>query len=242
MCISALFSTTALPHIANQRAEISILQKCKFASDQVLFLGHIVSSQGVHTDPAKIQAVSLIPEPLNVEHVRSFLGLAGYYRRFIPNFATIAAPLVALTKKATKFTWQDSQRHAFQTLKASLCNAPILAYPQLDQPFIVQTDASDLGLGAVLTQRDKSGNERVISYASRALSEREKAFSATEKEALAVVFALEQFRVYLLGVHFLLVTDHSALQWLHSIEPKGRIARWVMQLQEYSFTVRLNAW
>ena len=212
--------------------------KCKFASDQVLFLGHIVSSQGVHTDPAKIQAVSLIPEPLNVEHVRSFLGLAGYYRRFIPNFATIAAPLVALTKKATKFTWQDSQRHAFQTLKASLCNAPILAYPQLDQPFIVQTDASDLGLGAVLTQRDKSGNERVISYASRALSEREKAFSATEKEALAVVFALEQFRVYLLGVHFLLVTDHSALQWLHSIEPKGRIARWVMQLQEYSFTVR----
>ena len=217
---------------------MSKLQSVSLLLTKSFFLATLYPARGVHTDPAKIQAVSLIPEPLNVEHVRSFLGLARYYRRFIPNFATIAAPLVALTKKTTKFTWQDSQRHAFQTLKASLCNAPILAYSQLDQPFIVQTDASDLGLGAVLTQRDKSGNERVISYASRAVSEREKAFSATEKAALAVIFALEQFRVYLLGVHFLLVTDHSALQWLHSIEPKGRIERWVMQLQEYSFTVR----
>ena len=212
--------------------------KCCFGVNEVTYLGHVVSAQGVHTDPGKIKAVAALEPPKTVEQVRSFLGLAGYYRNFIPNFAMVSAPLVSLTKKGTKFAWLDQHANAFQALKKQLCMAPILAYPKFDRPFILQTDASDLGLGAVLAQTDNNGRERVISYASRSLSEREKAYSATEKEALAMIFAIDHFRVYLLGKEFTLVTDHSALQWLHSVEPKGRLARWVMALQEYNFTVK----
>ena len=211
--------------------------KCCFGADQVLFLGHIVSSAGVHTDPKKIAAVSDLAAPKNVEQVRTFLGLAGYYRRFIPNFASLSAPLVALTKKASKFHWGAPEQNAFEVLQQLLCSAPVLSYPNFAQHFILQTDASDLGLGAVLTQKDGLGQEHVISYASRSLSDREKRYSATEKEALAVVFATDHFRAYLLGRHFTLFTDHSALRWLHSVEPKGRIGRWVMDLQEYDFAV-----
>ena len=215
--------------------------KCTFGASRVKYLGHVVSGEGIHTDPDKINAVASLQDPKNVEQVRSFLGLAGYYRKFIPNFATISAPLVNLTKKNTKFLWRDDHHEAFVKLKNLLCEAPILAYPQFDKKFILQTDASDLGLGAVLTQFDSMGNERAISYASRPLTDREKCYSATEKEALAVIFATDYFRVYLLGKEFTLVTDHSALRWLHSVEPKGRLARWVMQLQEYSFNVTHRA-
>ena len=211
--------------------------KCHFGAKRVRFLGHVVSSKGVHTDPQKIDVVSSLSTPRTLEHVRSVLGLAGYYRRFIPNFATIAAPLVGLTKKGKQFCWGDKQQEAFTHLKQLLCTAPVLAYLRLDEPFVLQTDASDLGLGAVLTQSDNSGLDRVVSYASRALTNREKGFSTTEKEALAIVFATDQFRPYLLGRKFEVVTDHSALRWLHPVEPKGRLARWVMHLQEYDFTV-----
>jgi len=202
----------------------------------VLFLGHIVSSAGVHIDPKRIAVVSNLASPKNVEQVRTFLGLVGYYRRFIPNFASISAPLVALTKKASKFHCDAPEQSAFQILQQLLCSAPVLFYPKFDQRFILQTDASDLGLGAVLTQKDSLGQEHVISYASRSLSNREKQYSATEKEALAVEFATARFRAYLLGRPFTLVTDHSALRWLHSVEPKGRIGS-VMDLQEYDFMV-----
>jgi len=212
--------------------------KCTFGATHATFLGHVVSSKGVHTDPQKVQAVSSLSAPTTIEQVRSFLGLAGYYRRFIPNFATLSYPLVQLTKKGSKFSWSDKQQESFLLLKSHLCSAPILAYPQFDRPFTLQTDASDVGLGAVLTQFDLSGREHVISYASRSLSDREKKYSATEKEALAVVFATDHFRAYLLGRKFTVVTDHHALQWLHSVNPKGRLGRWVMDLQEYSFDVR----
>ena len=212
--------------------------KCCFGADKVSYLGHIVSAEGVHTDPAKIKAVTQIAPPETVEQVRSFLGLVGYYRRFIPNFSSLSAPLVALTKKGSKFLWGEGQNNAFNALKHHICTAPILAYPQFDRPFVLQTDASDKGLGAALTQFDPNNKEHVIAYASRSLTDREKNYSATEKEALAIVFAVEHFRVYLLGRQFTLVTDHSALQWLQSVEPKGRIARWLMTLQEYSFTIK----
>lgn len=158
-----------------------------------------MSSRGVGTDLKKTEAVSAFTEPKNVVQLRSFLGLAGCYRRFIPNFSSIASPLVELTKKDCKFLWCTPQSEAFHILKSLLCQAPILAYPQLDQPFILQTDASDLGLGAVLTQVDSNGSERVISYASHSLSDRERAYSTTEKEALAVVFGTDHFRPYPLG-------------------------------------------
>ncbi|MEL7426754.1 MAG: RNase H-like domain-containing protein [Bacteroidota bacterium] len=212
--------------------------KCSFGASKVLFLGHIVSAQGVHTDPKKIESVSSLCPPNSVDQVRSFLGLAGYYRKFIPNFASLSAPLVALTKKGSKFLWSTEHAASFQTLKQLLCDAPILAYPDFRQPFVLQTDASDHGLGAVLTQVDSAGCEHVIAYASRSLSDRERRFSATEKETLAMVFGTDHFRAYLLGRPFTLVTDHSALRWLHSVEPKGRLGRWLMDLQEYSFQVQ----
>ena len=118
-----------------------------------------------------------------------------------------------------------------------LCSAPILCYPKFDREFILQTDASDFGVGAILSQIDDDGLEKVVAYASKALSARQKKFSTTEKEAYAIIFGTTQFRVYLLGRHFKIVTDHSALRWLHSMEPKGRLARWIMDLQEFEFSV-----
>ena len=211
--------------------------KCHFGAKNVRYLGHVVSAEGVHTDPAKIESVKRIATPQNVAQVRSFLGLAGYYRKFIHNFATLTYPLVELTKKGKPFCWTKVHDTAFSTLKANLCSTPVLAFPVLDRQFVLQTDASDVGLGAILTQIDGKGNERVVSYASRTLSDSEKNYSATE-ELLAVVFAVEYFRVYLLGRKFLLFTDHNALRWLHSTEPKGRRARWIMDLQEYEFEVQ----
>ena len=123
-------------------------------------------------------------------------------------------------------------------MKSSLCSSPVLAFPVLHQQFVLQLDASDVGLGAILTQFDRNGHERVVSYASRTLSDSEKNYSATEKELLAVVSAVEYFRVYLLGRKFLLFTDHNALRWLHSAEPKRRRARWIMDLQECEFEVQ----
>ena len=135
--------------------------KCSFGADKVIYLGHTVSSAGVHTDPSKIKTVQDLPPPANLEMLRSFLGLAGYYRKFIPQFATVASPLTALTKKCTPFIWEDRHQAAFLAIKTCLCSAPILAYPKFDQHFILQTDASNIGLGAVLAQVDNDGTERV---------------------------------------------------------------------------------
>ena len=146
--------------------------KCCFAAPKVLYLRHTVSAKGIHTDPAKIKAVSELLEPSSLEQVRSFLGLAGYYRKFIPNFATVAAPLTDLIKKESKFVWAAPQQNAFSMLKQRLCSAPVLSYPQFHKEFVLQTDASDCGLGAVLAQKDSQGNEHVIAYASRTLSDR----------------------------------------------------------------------
>ena len=188
-------------------------------------------------DPAKIEAVNNITSPHNIKDVRSFLGLAGYYRKFIPGFSSIPVPLLQLTQKAAHFNWTEACEQAFRNLKHLLCSAPILAYPDFSQEFISQTDASDYGVGAVLSQRDQLGNEKVIAYASKVLSPREQKYSTTEKEAFAVVFGTAHFRVYLLGRHFQLITDHSALRWLHTMEAKGRLARWIMDLQEFDFSV-----
>ena len=212
--------------------------KCCFGAKTVRYLRHIVSAEGVHTDPMKIESVKRIATPQNVTQVRSFLSLAGYYRKFIRNFATLTYPLVELTKKGRPFCWTEVHDIAFSTLKSSLCSSPVVACPILDRQFILQTDASDVGLGAILTQIDRHGHERVVSYASRTLSDSEKNYSAMENELLVVVFAVEYFRVYLLGRKFLLSTDHNALSWVHSTESKGRRARWIMDLQEYEFEVQ----
>ena len=213
------------------------LSKCTFGSRQVRYLGHLISEDGVKPDPTKIEAVQNLSTPNSIKSARHFVGLASYYRRFIKGFSTIAAPLTDLTKKNAHFEWSEACELAFKTLKALLCSAPVLSYPNLAQAFILQMDASDFGLGAISSQKDESGNEKVVAYASRTLTDGERKFSATEKEALAVVFGTKQFRVYLLGRKFELITDHNALRWLKSMEPKGIIARWFMDLQEFEFSI-----
>lgn len=190
------------------------LSKCTFAAKQVRYLGHMISEEGVQPDPVKIEAVKNLSTPNSIKTVRSFLGLASYYRRFIQGFSTLAAPLTDLTKKNARFHWSDDCETAFRTLKELLCSAPVLSYPKFDREFILQTDASDVGLGAILSQKDDGGHERVVAYASRALSDRERKYSTSEKEAFAVVFGTKHFRVYLLGRKFELITDHNSLRWL----------------------------
>ena len=215
--------------------------KCRLLSRETEFLGHVVSARGVATNPAKVAAVQEWPTPENVGELRSFLGLASYYRRFVKDFATLASPLHRLTDKDRPFVWDTSCTTAFQQLKTALTEAPVLAYPVPQQPFIVDTDASNVGVGAVLSQVE-AGSERVVAYFSRALSRPEKNYCVTRRELLAVVLALRQFRPYLLGRRFLLRTDHASLTWLlHFKNPEGQVARWLEILQEYDFEIQHRA-
>jgi hypothetical protein len=189
--------------------------KCSLFKRQVAFLGHVVSSEGVACDPAKLEAVETWPVPSTVREVRQFLGLASYYRRYIPGFATIAAPMTALTRKDQKWLWCDKCQHAFDTLKKCLLSAPILAYPSEDPEckYILDIDASAVGIGAVL-QQVQGGQEKVIAYASKTLNHAQRVYCVTFRELLAVVKFLKHFRHYILGRPFTVRTDHGSLRWL----------------------------
>ena len=187
-------------------------KKCKFAQLQVTYLGHVVSAEGVRTDPKKIRALLEFPVPANVKALRSFLGLASYYRRFIPQFSRIAGPLHALTKKNSVFTWTAACQETFERLRKLLASVPVLAYPDFHVPFVLETDASVSGLGAVLAQQQEGGLVWPIAYASRSLQEHEKRYGATELEGLGVVWAVKHFRPYLYGHHCDIYTDHEALR------------------------------
>ena len=213
-------------------------EKCEFVRKSLHFLGHVVSEEELGPDPSKVNKVQDYPVPTNVRDLRGFLGLASYYRRFIQGFSRKAAPMYQLLRKGVPYEWTDQQQKAFESLKRLLTTAPILRYPDFDRPFILHTDASTTGLGAVLAQKDDEGLEYVIAYASRSLNKAERNYSVTELECLAAVWAVKTFRVYLYGTEFDLVTDHTALKWLLNLsEPQGRTARWVVQLQEYQFKV-----
>ncbi|CAB3992292.1 Transposon Ty3-G Gag-Pol poly [Paramuricea clavata] len=213
--------------------------KCQFAQESVKFLGHIVSARGTEPDSSKVEAVREFATPTSLTDVRAFVGMASYYRRFIKNFADIAAPLHDLTKGGQpEFCWTPVADKAFNDLKSRLCSAPILSLPDFSVPFTIYTDASDFGLGAVLSQR-RGENEYVIAYASRTLTSAEKNYSTTEKECLAIVWTVNYWRPYLLGNTFDIVTDHQSLTWLQGLkEPKGRLARWILALQEYDFEIK----
>jgi transposase InsO family protein len=251
VCLSYLddiviFSTTVEQHLERlaiilQRLRESGLklkpEKCCLLRKSVAFLGHVISENGIGTDPAKTQAVSDWPIPQCVKDIRSFLGLASYYRRFIQNFARIAAPLHAITRKNQRFEWSPEARVAFDTLKMVLTSAPILAMPTDDDDFVLDTYASDFAIGAVLSQK-QDGVERVIAYASRSLDRREQNYCVTRKELLAVVHFLKFFKQYLLGRRFVVRTDHAALTWLkRTPEPIGQQARWLEQMEEYTFLI-----
>ncbi|KAD3640566.1 hypothetical protein E3N88_29789 [Mikania micrantha] len=174
---------------------------------EVQFLGHVINSDGIHVDPAKIEAIKNWDVPTTPTEIRSFLGLAGYYRMFISNFSKIDLPLTKLTQKSVPFVWTQKQEEAFQTLKQRLCNAPILPIPEGNDDFVVYCDASHQGLGCVLMKRDK-----VIAYASRQLKIHEKNYTTHDLELGAVVFALKIWRHYLYGTKCTIFTDHKSLQ------------------------------
>ena len=206
-------------------------KKCRFAVDRVEYLGHIVTPQGISPDPAKIAKLRAFPIPTSVTEVRAFLGLAGYYRKFIRDFSIIAGPLFDLLKDKAPFDWKDPQQRAFTTLIDALVEEAVLLHPQFDEPFIVDTDASDQGLGAVCSQV-RNGVEHPVAFASRRLLAAESKWHIREKEALGIVWALETFRHYLLGSQFSVRTDHSSLQWLREAKT-GRLCRWALRLAEF---------
>jgi len=221
--------------------------KCSFFARETNYLGHIVCADGVKVCPEKVAAVKDWPAPQCVTEMRSFLGTANYYRRFVAGYASIAAPLCALTKKNAPFKWTNECQAAFQRLKDELISAPVLAFPVPGAKFVLDTDASGNGIGAVLSQLIPAGknsrgepvyDEKVLGYASRTLNDSERNYCVTRKEMLAVVWYVRYFRPYLYGREFVVRTDHACLQWLYNFwEPEGQIARWLQILGEYQFKV-----
>ncbi|GJS65577.1 putative reverse transcriptase domain-containing protein [Tanacetum coccineum] len=210
--------------------------KCEFWIPKVQFLGHVIDSQGIHVDPAKIESIKDWASPKSPTEIRQFLGLAGYYRRFIEGFSKIAKPMTKLTQKKVKFEWGDKQEAAFQLLKQKLCSAPILALPEGSEDFIAYCDASKKGLGAVLMQREK-----VIAYASRQLKIHEKNYTTHDLELGAVVFALKIWRHYLYGTKCTVFTDHKSLQHiLNQKELNMRQRRWLELLSDYDCEIRYH--
>ncbi|KAD3066853.1 hypothetical protein E3N88_34733 [Mikania micrantha] len=210
--------------------------KCEFWLREVQFLGHVVNQNGIQVDPSKIQAVKQWETPRTPTEIRQFLGLAGYYRRFIKNFSKIALPLTTLTQKNQPFIWSSQQEEAFQLLKHKLCNALILTLPEGTDNFTVYCDASRQGLGCVLMQKDK-----VIAYASRQLKVHEKNYTTHDLELGAVVFALKIWRHYLYGTKCIIYTDHKSLQ--HILDQKMlnmRQRRWVELLNDYDCEIRYH--
>ena len=213
------------------------LDKCVFCKPEVKYLGFLVNREGTRPDPAKVEPIAKYPEATNLKQLRRFLGTTSWYRKFIPDYATIAEPLTRLTKKNQRYEWLEEQQYAFDTLKALVMTAPVLNRPDPDGVYIVQTDASDVGLGAVLLQ-EVSGVERVLEFASRVLTPAERNYSVTERECLAVVWAIGKFRPYIEAYDFRVVTDHSSLRWLCSMKnPTSRLARWALELQAHRFTI-----
>lgn len=219
-------------------ANLSVNQgKCQFCVPSMKYLGYVVDRNGLHVDPDKVRAMLNLPVPTNAREVRRVVGTFSWYRRFIPEFSTIIAPLTALTRKRQKFQWTSECEESFQKIKECLVAAPVLNCPDYSLPFVVQTDASGYGIGAVLTQPHPDG-DRVISYLSRSLSRQERQYSTTERECLAVIYAVEKLRPYLEGVSFTVITDHYSLKWLLTLkDPTGRLARWSVRIQQYDFTI-----
>jgi predicted aspartyl protease len=215
--------------------------KCFLFRRKVTFLGYVVSGAGVEPEPEKIAAVVDWPVPRSLTEVRAFLGLCSYYRKWIRDFASIAAPLHELMRKGERFEWNTLRQAAFEQLKMCLTTAPVLGTPRDVGTFYLDTDACDQGLGAVLSQ-EQEGELRLVAYASRSLTRAERVYCTTRKELLAIVFGLKQFRQYLLARQFVIRTDHAALQSLRkSPEPIGQQGRWLDLIEQFSYTIQHRA-
>jgi len=227
-------------------------EKCKFCLPELRYLGYVVGKDGLKVSPEKISAILDLPKPTNITETKRFIGLASRYRRFVPNFSTIMAPITNLTKgvklekgKGRKgrrmeasgpFMWTDECDAAFKEIKERLVSAPVLACPDFNREMFILCDASSVGLGAILSH-NADGTE-VIAYASRMLTDAERKYSTSEQECLAVLWAIEKFRCYVEGTDFTVVTDHYSLLWLDRLKnPQGRLARWAVTLQQYRYTI-----
>lgn len=213
--------------------------KCEFGVTELEFLGHHISAKGISPSQTKIEAVLLFREPTTEAEVRSFLGLANYMNKHIPNLATLAEPLRTLTQKNVKFEWGSAQKNAFEAIKQALAAATKLGFFDPKDQTAVMADASPTGLGAVLIQTNVLGDSRIICHASKSLTETERRYCQTEKEALALVWSVERFRMYLYGRTFDLITDCKVLQFLFAprSKPCARIERWVLRLQAFDYQV-----
>lgn len=238
-----IFSKSLQDHLLHIRTifqkfrEINLkiqLDKSEFLCKEVAFLGHLITPEGIKPNPSKIEAVQKFPIPKTIKEIKSFLGLVGYYRRFISNFAKITSPMTKCLKKGSKININDPEYiESFELCKQLLTNAPILKYPDFNKPFTLTTDASNVAVGGVLSQ-----NHRPIGYYSRTLNSAEKNYSTIEKELLAIINCSKHFRPYLFGQKFTVETDHNPLVWLSKIkEPNSRLVRWRLKLEEFDFNV-----
>ena len=211
--------------------------KCELLQKEVKFLGHVVNSEGVSTDPDKVRAVREWKTPKCSDETRSFLGFVGYYRKFCPDYATAAKPLNKIAAKGATFKWGAEEQEAFDKLRGFIMESPVLAYPDFTKDFLVDTDASLDGAGAVLSQI-VDGEERVIAYFSKTFSPAERNYCVTRRELLAIILSTKHFRPYLYGRRFHLRTDHASLQWLYRRkEPSHQVARWLELLAEFRFSL-----
>ena len=229
-----------LQRISNKGLRLN-QSKCTFLDKTLSFFGQVFSSQGCKPDPKRVEDLQNAPIPRNVHEVRSLLGMANYSIKYIANFATITSPLRELTKKNAHFEWTEKHQNAFNDLTQALSSAQCLAYFDKDKITYVTVDASPVAVSAILSQKTKDKNdEKVVAYASRALTDVEKRYSQTEKEALAIIWGVEHFHLYLYGNEFTLLTDHKPLEVIYGSrksKPSARIERWVLRLQPYSFNV-----
>jgi hypothetical protein len=239
-----VFSKTFKEHKMHIRAVLEkfreagltlISKKCQFGKQFVKFLGHVVSSSGTGMNPEKVSAIKSCPTPNTRRQLRSFLGMIGWYSNFVERYADLAKPLYELCKPSRKFKWTPDANKAFQKLKNAIVHDLVLAHPMFGKPFVLRTDASNYGVGAVLSQVDEAGEERVVSFAGKVLDKAQINYTTSEKECYAIVYALEKFREYLEGHEFVLQTDNKALIYLDSMRNSNqRLMRWSWKLQEWS--------
>ncbi|KAL4085150.1 hypothetical protein QTP88_027442 [Uroleucon formosanum] len=208
---------------------------------EVIYLGHKLTEKGVQPDERKIKSVKTFPIPTTVKEIKSFLGLTGYYRNFVPDYGKIAKPITNLLRKGIEFIWTSECQEAFEKLKIILCNEPLLQYPDFEKPFIITCDASNYAVGCVLSQGVIPA-DLPIAYASRTLNKAEINYSTTEKELVAIMFGVKQFRPYVYGQKFTIITDHKPLTWLFSVkDPGSRLLRWRIKLDEFDYEIQYKS-
>ena len=214
------------------------IDKCKWCVKEVRYLGYVIGNGCIKPDKDKVSAIQKLSPPRSVKEVRQFLGLVGWYRRFLKNFASLTSPLTDLTKKSQTFQWNEGAQRAFDLIKEKLTTAPILVTPDFDRPFIISCDACKTGVGGVLAQEDASGVEKPIAFFSHKLNRAQQNYSITELECLAAVLSIEKFREYVEGHEFSVITDHASLKWLmRQSDLNGRLARWSLKLQGFNFSI-----